>query len=132
MGFPLSLDQQDYEALIALSRKGAIGDDGTIDPNKLRQVDSFLRVIEVKNDIVRDGVWIQWQEADQPLPPNVDFPEVWPPQLRFYLELTTRPVAKADVDEVIKAKASKPVTVLVTRDPGAVVGWTDIDSFFFT
>lgn len=132
MGFPLSLEQQEYEALIALSRAGAKDAEGNTDLNKLRDIDSFLKAIEKKNGIVRSALWIQWQETDQPLPPTTNFPEVWPPELRFYLELVTRPIAKADVMKVLEVKARKPLSVLVTKDPAAQVGWTELDTFFVT
>ena len=132
MGFPISLEQHEYESLIALSRTGAKDAEGEVDLNKLREIDSFLKAIEKKNGITRSAIWVQWQEVDQPLPPNTNFPEVWPPELRFYFELTTRPIAKADVMKVLAAKARKPMTVLVTKDPAGQVGWTELDTFFLT
>ena len=68
MSFPLSLDQEQYEALIALARKGATGDDA-------RRLDAFLQDLEAKNGIIRNTLWVQWQELNQPLPPGTNFPE---------------------------------------------------------
>lgn len=130
MPFPLSLSQQEYESLIALARDGTRDDDGNVDQNKAVQLDAWLKLIEENNGIERDLVWIQWQESDQPLPPTTNFPDVWPPEMRFYLELVTRRICRADVDAVIEAKASMPVNILVTRDPAARVGWTELESFF--
>jgi len=132
MAFPISLDQSQYEALVALAREGVINADGTIDQDRSRKLESFLRFVEEDNDIVRSTLWIQWQEANQPLPPNAQFPEKWPPELRAYIELTTRPIARADVDAVLAKKARVPMNVLVTKDPAAVLGWTDVDAFFIT
>jgi hypothetical protein len=131
MPFPISLNQQEYESLIALAREGAKDDAGNVDQNKAVQIDSWLRLIEKKNGITRDAVWIQWQESDSPLPPTTNFPDVWPPELRFYLELTTRLVSRADVDAVIEEKTSKPANILVTRDPGGRVGFTPLEDFNF-
>lgn len=126
MPFPLQLLQQDYEALIALARKGAAV------PDEQRRLDEFLRRIEKDNGITRYGLWVQWQEQDQPLPPATRFPEKWPPEMRFYLELISRPVARTDVAAVLKQKARRPTNVLVTKDPGAVVGWATLEQFFIT
>ena len=122
MTFTLTSEQ--YEALIALANAGALT------PDKKRQLDDWLQLIEKANNITRYKLWIQWQEGDQALPPTTQFPESWPPSLRYYLELLTRPISKDDVAKVLKARASNPVTVLVTPDPGAVLGWTPLDEFF--
>lgn len=126
MPFPLQLSQQDYEALIALSRKG------TSTPDEERRLDTFLRSIEKNNGITRYGLWVQWQEQDQPLPPTARFPERWPPELRFFIELISRPISRSDVEAVLKQKARKPATVLVTKDPGATIGWSTLDQHFIT
>jgi hypothetical protein len=125
-----TLTQQEYEALIALARNGTKTSDGQVDEEKARRLDAFLKSLEKKNNIVRDAVWVQWQESDQPLPPTTAFPEKWPPEMRFYIELISRKVAKVDVEAVIETHARQPVNVLVTRDPGARVGWTPVDDFF--
>jgi len=121
-----TLSQEQYEALIALARVGATT------PEKQRTLDAFLKQIEKSNGITRYAIWIQWQEMNQPLLPNVSFPQTWPPEHRFFLENLTRPVAKADVDRVLTSKASKPTNVLVTSDPAGLVGWTPYLSFFVT
>jgi hypothetical protein len=118
-----TLTQEQYEALIAYAQAGAEGDSVAV-------LDAFLRTIEKANNVTRSLVWIQWQEQDQPLPPTTNFPAVWPPQLRYRLELLSRPVCKADVEEVLRLHARKPVTVLLTKDPGATLGWTKLEDFF--
>lgn len=124
-----TLNQQQYEALIALARQ-AVQDDQT----KLLALESFLRDIEKANGVTRDLVWVQWQELNQPLPPStaVKFPDTWPPQLRKSIELVTRPVARVDVEAVLERYAKQPTSVLVTRDPAAKLGWTTLDDFFRT
>jgi len=124
------LSQQQYEALIAQAREGTKDDAGTIDANKARALDDFLKLIEKNNGITRDGLWVQWQELDEPLPPDTEFPYKWPPEKRFYIELVTRKVAKVDVDAVIEARSKNAHNVLVTPDPGARVGWTGVDQYF--
>lgn len=122
-----TLTQEEYEALIALARQGTAEE-----PEKARQLDEFLKVIEKRNGVVRSIVWVQWQEQDAPLPPGTNFPETWPPELRRKIELVTRPVSRADVDAVIDAHAKNPATILVTNDPAGVLGYTPIDDFFLS
>jgi hypothetical protein len=122
-----TLKQEQYEALIFLARLGA-GED----PQKLTQLDAFLKDIERSNGIVRSFLWVQWQELSAPLPQGTRFPDRWPPELRKAIELVSRPIAKADVEEVLDKFASEPTNVLVTRDPAALIGWTPIDDFFIT
>ena len=121
-----TLSQEQYEALISLARTGAST------PDALRALERFLKDIEKSNGIVRNALWIQWQELDQPLPAGIQFPATWPPEMRFYLELVSRPIAKSDVNNVIKIRASKPTNILVTPDPGGLVGWTPLDTYFVT
>jgi hypothetical protein len=124
MPFPIQVSQEQYEALVALARLGATT------PDAQRQLEAFLVDLEKSNGITRYLLLVQWQEADYALPPTVRFPEVWPPELRKKIERIDRPIAKADVDKVLAANAKKPVNVLVTKDPGGTVGWTQIDAFF--
>ena len=124
MALVFSLDQLEYEALIALARRGATTEETN------RRLDEFLQNIERKNGITRDSLWVQWQEMDAPLPAGTVFPTVWPPEMRYHIELVTRRIARADVDAVVTAHATNPTNVLVTRDSGATLGWTPVDDFF--
>ena len=72
---------------------------------------------------------MQWQEMDAPLPPNMRFPEVWPPELRVRIEHVTRDISRADIDEVLASNAKNPTSVLFTTDAGAKYGWTPIDDY---
>lgn len=120
----ITLSQEDYEALIALGRKGLGGSD------EVRNFEAFLNRIEKANNIKRHLLWVQWQEADAPLPAGANFPRSWPPNLRGYIELLTRPITRQDVEYLLDDRAKKPVGVLVTPDPAAVVGWTKLDDYF--
>jgi hypothetical protein len=121
----LTLDQQQYEALISLARAGTTGD-----ADKARQLEEFLKSIEAANNVTRSILWVRWQEMDQPLPPATRFPDSWPPEQEYFIELISRRVARADVDAVIAARARKPNNIMVTPDPGARVGWTPVDDYF--
>ena len=127
-----TLTQQEYEALISLARDGTKDDEGTVHANKARELDEFLRLIEKNNGVTRDGLWVQWQELNEPLPPTANFPYKWPPEKRWYIELITRKVAKVDVEAVVADRAKNAHNVLVTPDPGARVGWTSVDDYFTT
>jgi len=119
-----TLTQEQYETLVALARKGSTTED------QARDTDAFIRTIETKNGITRYYLLVQWQEIDSPLPPGVRFPHVWPPELRASIEFLSRPVAKSDVLSLLKERARQPTNVLVTTDPGGVLGWTKLDEFF--
>lgn len=130
MTFPLSVSQAEYETLIEFARQGTLDAEGQVLPDRARALQSFLVALEEKNDVHRYFVWVQWQEQNAPLPPSTVFPEKWPPELRSFLALVTRPIARSDVDALLKKKAKNPTNVLVTKDPGATVGWTALDEFF--
>ena len=126
-----NLSQEQYEALIALAYEGVKNDAGqVVDQTKALQLDVFLRSIEASNGVTRSVVWVQWQEMDAPLPPGTDFPRVWPPELRQKIDLISRPVSRSDVDDLLAARATNPTSVLVTRDPAGILGYTELDNFF--
>ena len=124
-----TLDQEQYEALIALAREGTKDDEGQIDQEEALRLDVFLRKIEADNGITRHAIWVRWQELNQPLPAGTNFPEVWPPTLSVYIEQVTRPISRADIDKVLDDNASNPINVMFTRDPGATHGWTEIYAY---
>jgi hypothetical protein len=120
----LTITLEEYEALVYFARNG------TTDADKKREIEAFLQQIEKRNDIKRYFLWVQWQETDYPLPATTQFPTVWPPELRFSIERTDRPIARADVEKVLADQANRPVNILVTTDPGAELGWMAIDEYF--
>lgn len=120
----LALPLGEYEALASLAARGASS------PDEKRALDTFLRAIETRAGLVRDLLWIQWHDADAPLPPGTTFPETWPESQRYRLELVTRRIARSDVDDVLRLHAHAPSLVLVTPDPGAVLGWTRVEDYF--
>lgn len=122
-----TLSQEQYEALVALSRAGVASD-----PNQARDLEQWLRGIEKQNGVTRSFVKVQWQELGVPLPPGTFFPTKWPPEMRADIEFVTRPVAKVDVEKLLAQQAKKPTEVLCTRDPAGVVGWAPLDDFFQT
>lgn len=125
-----TLSQEEYEALIALARRGTRGRDGRIDQNAAVQLESFLKQIEEENGITRYALWIQWQDPTAPLPPGTNFPETWPPNLRYYLEFISRPIAESDVLAVVNPRTPNAQNIMVTPDPAGLLGWTPIANFF--
>lgn len=125
-----TLSTEEYEALVALAREGTKDVNGSPIHDKAVVLNDFLVSLEKKNGITRDILWVQWQELDEPLPPGTRFPERWPPEKRILLEYVTRRISRADVEEVLNANAKNPTSVLVTRDPGALFGWMELDAFF--
>jgi len=124
--FPISLTKEEYEALVALARRASTT------PDDERRLDAFLKIPEERNGVVRYSLWVQWQEAGADLPPGTVFPDVWPPEQRYFIQLVTRPIAKSDVEAVLENHARQPVEVMVTPDVGAEVGWTKLDDYFVT
>jgi hypothetical protein len=120
----MSLTPDEYAALVSLARKGSTA------PEAERALAAFLRPLEARNGIIRSSVWVQWQEARKRLANDHVFPGTWPPTLRKYLEVMGRPVNKQDVQALLAQEAVSPVTVLITKDPGATLGWTELDVFF--
>lgn len=121
-----TLNQEQYEALVALARKGLPASDA----DAKRRLDGWLRIIETQNGVTRDLVVVLWQESGIPLPAGSFFPTRWPPELKYTIELVTRPVARVDVDAVIAARAKQPTSIMCTRDPEGILGLTPIDAFF--
>lgn len=128
MGFPISLSQEEYEALVSLARQGTLTDEGQVRADEARALNQWLEHIEAGNDIDRDKMWVQWQEAGASIP-GAMFPTKWPPEWRYYIELTTRPITKDDVQKVLSERAIQPLNVMVTKDPGAELGWTLFDDY---
>ena len=124
MPFPITLDQASYEALISLARTGAK------DPDKKRQLEAFLVNLETAAGITRYFLFVRWQDLNYPLPPTTRFPEVWPPSLELQLQRVDRPIARADVNAALITNAQAPTNVMVTLDPGGIVGWTQLAAFF--
>ena len=125
MALQVTLSVEQYEALVVMAQRGAAtsGDSA--------QLDAFMQLIERSNGFVRDLVWVQWQELDEPLPLGTRFPETWPPSLRAKVQFCTRKVTQADVEEAMRAAGARsPTSILVTRDPGATYGWTELSKFF--
>jgi hypothetical protein len=125
-----TLTQAEYESLIKLARDGTKDSDGNFITAKALELDNFLKTVEARNGITRSAVWVRWQEAGVALPPATRFPDTWPPEMQVYIEFVTRAVARVDVEKVLAEKATTPINVLVTRDPGARLGWSTLDDFF--
>jgi hypothetical protein len=121
----ITLRQDQYESLISLARQGVESN-----PDDVRRLEEFLTDIETTNGITRSIVWVRWQELDAPLPAGTSFPDTWPPEWQRKIELITRPVARADVDRVITVHANNPLSIMCSRDPAGVLGWTAVDDFF--
>jgi hypothetical protein len=126
----LTLSQEFYEALVALARRGTRRHDGSIDQNAAVNLDSFLRSIEKANGITRYSLHVQWQDPTAPLPPGTNFPETWPPSLRYHIEFISRPVAQTDVLTVVAQRTPNATNILVTPDPAGLLGWTPVASYF--
>lgn len=122
----ITLNAEQYTALVALARRGAVVE-GT---NAVLKLEEFLRQTEKQAGVTRFFLWVRWQEAKQPLPPTTSFPTSWPPSLQQIIERLDRPIARVDVEAMLKENATSPATVLVTQDPAGQVGWTELNVYF--
>jgi len=104
--------------------------DRLINQSKAFVLDAALKDIERSNNITRYSLWCQWNNPNQPLPPGVRFPKTWPLDLRERIEFLSRPISKEDVLGLVAQRCPNAINILVTKDPGATLGWTEIDSFF--
>ncbi len=126
----ITMTLEEYETLYALALKGA-NCEVEFQPAspQVLQIANMVARIDARNEITHYMVYVRWAEADSVMR-GVDFPEVWPPNMQQKVEQTGRPIARADVDRMLKVKARKPYNVLVTTDPRGLLGWTDINVFF--
>lgn len=122
----ITLNAEQYTALVALARRGAAVE-GT---DAVLKLEEFLRQTEKQAGVTRFFLWVRWQEAKQPLPPTTSFPTSWPPSLQQIIERLDRPIARVDVEAMLKENATSPATVLVTQDPAGQVGWTELNVYF--
>lgn len=122
----LTLSLEEYLALSSLAREGSTS------PDQKRVLETFLKTLDERAGISRYLLVAQWQELRADVPPTANFPTVWPPEMRLTLERSDRPIAKSDVISAVNKKAKSPTNIMVTKDPGGIVGWTKIDDFFIT
>jgi hypothetical protein len=120
----IQLSEEEYAALRGLAFAGVPTGD------KTRQLAVFFRDIEKREGYSVYSILVRWQELNAPLPPGTNFPEVWPPVWESRVDVMGRPVALADVNAMLKAKATNPELVLVTTDLGGTAGWTKTADFF--
>ena len=127
-----NLTQEQYTALIALAQRSTWLPDGSVNVAKAQELQNYLKEIEEANGITRYSLWIRWQDPTAPLPPGwkSNFPKTWPPNLQFFLQLISRPLCKNDVLTVVNARTPKAVNIMVTLDPAALVGWTQLNVYF--
>jgi hypothetical protein len=126
-----TLDQESYEALIAFAQRGvARNRDGSINQTQALALDGLLKYIERQNSITRHSLWVQWQDPTAPLPPGVRFPQTWPPELRQFIQFISRPITQNDVLSMVAQRTPNAVTILVTPDPAALLGWTPVAEYF--
>lgn len=115
----ITLSESQYEALVALS----------IEANE--SAGRALRTeIDAANSITRYVLSVRWKDVGGKTPPNIELGKGWPPAQTRLIEMK-RPIARADVDEVLRQSAVNPAAVAVTPDPYGRVGWTYIDDYNF-
>jgi hypothetical protein len=119
----ITLSQQEYEDLVTLAKR-------TLNTPELRAFESSMAVIERRNGIEVSILALRWTEAGSPNPPHYTFPQSWPPEQEAVMRKVGGPITREEVEAELEARAKVPVTVLVSPDPGAELGWTTLDDFF--
>lgn len=118
---PISLSRDQYELLLSYARRE-------------REVDDLLadtqRRIDQANAVRRFVLNIRWMARDGASPRRIDIGKGWPPTQQVLLKME-RAIAREDVDAILRAQPSTPVSVNVTSDPRGVVGWTELDAWDF-
>lgn len=119
----VTLTRVEYELLLdfAYSRR--------TDPTELR---NLQKRIDTENDIKRYLLNIRWYEVGGKPPSRIEIKENdgWPPRQEFILR-QDRPIAREDVDQVLRDRAANAVSPTVTRDERGVVGWTELEAWDF-
>jgi hypothetical protein len=115
----VTLTRTQYETLLAAARLG--------NPQAAAQLQ---QTIDAANGITRYFLYVRWQNVGGAPPPRIELGKGWPPDQTYQLEMERR-IARLDVDEVLRANAINPVSIMVTPDREGVVGWTLIDDYDF-
>lgn len=116
----ITMTRAQYDALIAAAHAGQ-----TVEVDRLRDL------IDESNGITRYQLWIRWQDVGGRPPPRIELGKGWPVDQTYFLELE-RKITRLDVDDVLRNNAQNPVSVMVTPDVDATVGWTLINDYDFT
>lgn len=116
----VALTDEQYRVLVQCAFKS---------PADLTVLSAFVDDIDRANGKVRYSLYVRWWEVGKPLPPGASFPRAWPENQEASITQYT-PISRAEVDAVLEARATNPVSVLVTTDPMRSVGWTELDVYF--
>jgi hypothetical protein len=115
----VTLSRPQYDALISAALAG-----------NSAEVKRLRTIIDQANGITRYSLWIRWQDIGGRPPPRIELGKGWPENQTYFLELE-RKITRADVNDVLRTSARNPVSVMVTPDPLATVGWSLVDDYDF-
>lgn len=116
---------EEYEAMVTLAIDAC-----RRSPEAAVRFSELVAKVNQRNDLSFRTLWVQWTERGQPLPLDANFPVRWPDAWRYRLDLFNRTPTRKDVEEILARHATRPVDVLVTYDPAALVGWSQLDRLF--
>lgn len=88
-------------------------------------------VVDRENGVRRYLLHIRWINVGGQIPSRVELGLVWPATSTYTLRKEDTPISRLEVDEVLAANATNPVSVMVTKDPNGEVGWTELDVYSF-
>lgn len=117
----ISLSRDQYDLLLSYARRERA-------PDEL--LDDTQRRIDAANGVRRFALNIRWMARGGAAPTRIDIGKGWPPTQQFLLKMD-RAITREDVNAILRAQPSTPVSVNVTSDPRGVVGWTELDVWDF-
>ncbi len=93
-------------------------------------LDALKKKIDTANSVKRFFLFIRWMESGGAPPTRIEIGNGWPPTQQFELHMD-RAISRDDVDTVLRTQAIRPVSPVVTTDPGGTLGWTELDVWDF-
>jgi hypothetical protein len=117
----ISMSRDQYELLLQYAEGTRTSDTVLTDLKKK---------IDTANGVKRFFLLIRWMESGGAPPTRIEIGLGWPPTQQFELRMD-RAISRDDVDIVLRTQATRPVSPVVTTDPGGTLGWTELDAWDF-
>jgi hypothetical protein len=116
---PISMSRANYETLLTAALAG-----------NAAAANEVSTVVDRENSIRRYVLHVRWINVGGQGPSRVELGRGWPPESTYVIRAES-PISRLQVDEVLAQNATNPISVMVTRDPNGVVGWTEVDVYVF-
>lgn len=117
----VSLTRDQYDLLLEYAYGTIVSDVALVE---------MQRKIDAANGIKRYALLLRWMETGGAAPTRIELGKGWPVSQQFLLKMD-RPIAREDVDNILRTQATRPVSVTVTPDVRGVLGWTELEVWSF-